>query len=224
MMIDAEQLLTLFTVAEAGSVSEAALRLGRGQPAISERLHKLTREIGTLFCYQNAARQLSQQRFGDRPLQPVSQGKMRNMPDDQQVGTRLQCVTGNLFSRAALSRLRHHPQAFCMERARDGIQTAADGIAFSPQHILRPRRLTNGHAAGTDDDAEEMQFTSPQTREFRALTERYLARWAAVISHQNLLKHLTPPKQLRCTACESLLRANPQSSPASPPRLAWAGE
>ncbi|MBU2807156.1 LysR family transcriptional regulator [Acidithiobacillus ferrooxidans F221] len=65
MMIDAEQLLTLFAIAEAGSVSEAALRLRRGQPAISERLHKLTREIGTLFCYQNAARQLSQQRFGD---------------------------------------------------------------------------------------------------------------------------------------------------------------
>jgi DNA-binding transcriptional LysR family regulator len=46
MMMDAEQLLTLLAVAETGSVSEAALRLGRGQPAISERLHKLTREIG----------------------------------------------------------------------------------------------------------------------------------------------------------------------------------
>ncbi|WP_279116397.1 LysR family transcriptional regulator [Acidithiobacillus thiooxidans] len=46
MKIDAEQLLTLLAVAETGSVSEAALRLGRGQPAISERLHKLTQEIG----------------------------------------------------------------------------------------------------------------------------------------------------------------------------------
>ncbi|MBU2819643.1 LysR family transcriptional regulator, partial [Acidithiobacillus ferrooxidans] len=35
MTMDAEQLLTLLAVAEAGSVSEAALRLGRGQPAIS---------------------------------------------------------------------------------------------------------------------------------------------------------------------------------------------
>ena len=43
MKIDAEQLFTLLAVAETGSISEAALRLGRGQPAISERLHKLTR-------------------------------------------------------------------------------------------------------------------------------------------------------------------------------------
>jgi DNA-binding transcriptional LysR family regulator len=46
MKIDAEQLLTLLTVAETGSVSGAALHLHRGQPAISERLHKLTQEIG----------------------------------------------------------------------------------------------------------------------------------------------------------------------------------
>ena len=48
MTIDVEQLLTLLAVAETGSVSEAALRLGRGQPAISEHLHKLTLAISNI--------------------------------------------------------------------------------------------------------------------------------------------------------------------------------
>ena len=48
MTIDVEQLLTLLAVAETGSVSEAALRLGREQPAISERLHKLTLAISII--------------------------------------------------------------------------------------------------------------------------------------------------------------------------------
>ncbi len=46
MNISAEQWLTLLLLAETGSVSEVASRLHRGQPAISERLHKMTEEIG----------------------------------------------------------------------------------------------------------------------------------------------------------------------------------
>ncbi len=46
MNLTAEQWLTLLLLAETGSVNEVALRLHRGQPAISERLRKLTEEVG----------------------------------------------------------------------------------------------------------------------------------------------------------------------------------
>ncbi|MBE7565173.1 LysR family transcriptional regulator [Acidithiobacillus thiooxidans] len=46
MNISAEQWLTLLLLAETGSVSEVASRLHRGQPAISERLHKISEEVG----------------------------------------------------------------------------------------------------------------------------------------------------------------------------------
>ena len=46
MKLDADQLLTLLAIAETGSVSEAAARLERGQPAISERMRRLTEVIG----------------------------------------------------------------------------------------------------------------------------------------------------------------------------------
>ncbi|WP_123103030.1 LysR family transcriptional regulator [Acidithiobacillus sulfuriphilus] len=46
LRLDAEQLLAFLAAAEAGSVSEAAATLHRGQPAISERLRKLTAAVG----------------------------------------------------------------------------------------------------------------------------------------------------------------------------------
>lgn len=46
MGLDTEQLLTFLALAEEGSVSGAARLLHRGQPAVSERLQKLTAAIG----------------------------------------------------------------------------------------------------------------------------------------------------------------------------------
>ncbi|MDX5933584.1 LysR family transcriptional regulator [Acidithiobacillus thiooxidans] len=45
-MVDDEQLLSLLAVAQYGSISAAADHLNRGQSAISERLRKLTEEVG----------------------------------------------------------------------------------------------------------------------------------------------------------------------------------
>jgi DNA-binding transcriptional LysR family regulator len=90
MMIDAEQLLTLLAVAETGSVSEAALRLGRGQPAISERLHKLTREIGEPLYVREG---------GGIQLTPVGQALI---PDIRQLRAKLQDIENLLMRQKSL--------------------------------------------------------------------------------------------------------------------------
>lgn len=46
MILDADQLLTFLAVTEQGGISAAARTLHRGQPAISERLQKLTNQVG----------------------------------------------------------------------------------------------------------------------------------------------------------------------------------
>ncbi len=89
-MIDAEQLLTLLAVAETGSVSEAALRLGRGQPAISERLHKLTREIGEPLYVREG---------GGIQLTPVGQALI---PDIRQLRAKLQDIENLLMRQKSL--------------------------------------------------------------------------------------------------------------------------
>ena len=90
MTMDAEQLLTLLAVAETGSVSEAALRLGRGQPAISERLHKLTREIGEpLYVREDGGIQLT----------PVGQALI---PDIRQLRAKLQDIENLLMRQKSL--------------------------------------------------------------------------------------------------------------------------
>ncbi|BBF63870.1 HTH-type transcriptional activator CmpR [Acidithiobacillus ferridurans] len=90
MTIDAEQLLTLLTVAETGSVSEAALRLGRGQPAISERLHKLTREIGEPLYVREG---------GGIQLTPAGQALI---PDIRQLRAKLQDIENLLMRQKSL--------------------------------------------------------------------------------------------------------------------------
>ena len=90
MTIDAEQLLTLLAVAETGSVSEAALRLGRGQPAISERLHKLTREIGEPLYVREG---------GGIQLTPVGQALI---PDIRQLRAKLQDIENLLMRQKSL--------------------------------------------------------------------------------------------------------------------------
>ncbi|MCR2831571.1 LysR family transcriptional regulator [Acidithiobacillus ferrooxidans] len=90
MTIDAEQLLTLLAVAETGSVSEAALRLGRGQPAISERLHKLTREIGEPLYVREG---------GGIQLTPVGQTLI---PDIRQLRAKLQDIENLLMRQKSL--------------------------------------------------------------------------------------------------------------------------
>ena len=89
-MIDAEQLLTLLAVAETGSVSEAALRLGRGQPAISERLHKLTREIGEPLYVREG---------GGIQLTPAGQALI---PDIRQLRAKLQDIENLLMRQKSL--------------------------------------------------------------------------------------------------------------------------
>ncbi|MHB1631941.1 MAG: LysR family transcriptional regulator [Acidithiobacillus sp.] len=88
--MDAEQLLTLLAVAETGSVSEAALRLGRGQPAISERLHKLTREIGEPLYVREG---------GGIQLTPVGQALI---PDIRQLRAKLQDIENLLMRQKSL--------------------------------------------------------------------------------------------------------------------------
>ncbi|OFA15383.1 LysR family transcriptional regulator [Acidithiobacillus ferrivorans] len=88
--IDAEQLLTLLAVAETGSVSEAALCLGRGQPAISERLHKLTREIGEPLYVREG---------GGIQLTPVGQALI---PDIRQLRAKLQDIENLLMRQKSL--------------------------------------------------------------------------------------------------------------------------
>ncbi|MEY2333747.1 LysR family transcriptional regulator [Acidithiobacillus ferrianus] len=90
MTIDAEQLLTLLAVAETGSVSEAALRLGRGQPAISERLHKLTREIGEPLYVREG---------GGIQLTPVGQALIS---DIRQLRAKLQDIENLLMRQKSL--------------------------------------------------------------------------------------------------------------------------
>jgi DNA-binding transcriptional LysR family regulator len=90
MKIDAEQLLTLLAVAETGSVSEAALRLGRGQPAISERLHKLTREIGEPLYVREG---------GGIQLTPAGQALI---PDIRQLRAKLQDIENLLMRQKSL--------------------------------------------------------------------------------------------------------------------------
>ncbi len=90
MTMDAEQLLTLLAVAETGSVSEAALRLGRGQPAISERLHKLTREIGEPLYVREG---------GGIHLTPVGQALI---PDIRQLRAKLQDIENLLMRQKSL--------------------------------------------------------------------------------------------------------------------------
>ncbi|MHB1494320.1 MAG: LysR family transcriptional regulator [Acidithiobacillus sp.] len=90
MMMDAEQLLTLLAVAETGSVSEAALRLGRGQPAISERLHKLTREIGEPLYVREG---------GGIQLTPAGQALI---PDIRQLRAKLQDIENLLMRQKSL--------------------------------------------------------------------------------------------------------------------------
>ena len=90
MTMDAEQLLTLLAVAETGSVSEAALRLGRGQPAISERLHKLTREIGEPLYVREG---------GGIQLTPVGQALI---PDIRQLRAKLQDIENLLMRQKSL--------------------------------------------------------------------------------------------------------------------------
>ena len=90
MTIDAEQLLTLLAVAETGSVSEAALRLGRGQPAISERLHKLTREIGEPVYVREG---------GGIQLTPAGQALI---PDIRQLRAKLQDIENLLMRQKSL--------------------------------------------------------------------------------------------------------------------------
>ena len=90
MKIDAEQLLTLLAVAETGSVSEAALRLERGQPAISERLHKLTREIGEPLYVREG---------GGIQLTPVGQALI---PDIRQLRAKLQDIENLLLRQKSL--------------------------------------------------------------------------------------------------------------------------
>ena len=90
MTMDAEQLLTLLAVAEAGSVSEAALRLGRGQPAISERLHKLTREIGEPLYVREG---------GGIQLTPAGQALI---PDIRQLRAKLQDIENLLMRQKSL--------------------------------------------------------------------------------------------------------------------------
>ncbi|MCK9188164.1 LysR family transcriptional regulator [Acidithiobacillus sp.] len=90
MTIDAEQLLTLLAVAETGSVSEAALRLGRGQPAISERLHKLTREIGEPLYVREG---------GGIQLTPAGQALI---PDIRQLRAKLQDIENLLMRQKSL--------------------------------------------------------------------------------------------------------------------------
>ena len=89
-MMDAEQLLTLLAVAETGSVSEAALRLGRGQPAISERLHKLTREIGEPLYVREG---------GGIQLTPAGQALI---PDIRQLRAKLQDIENLLMRQKSL--------------------------------------------------------------------------------------------------------------------------
>ena len=89
-MMDAEQLLTLLAVAETGSVSEAALRLGRGQPAISERLHKLTREIGEPLYVREG---------GGIQLTPVGQALIS---DIRQLRAKLQDIENLLMRQKSL--------------------------------------------------------------------------------------------------------------------------
>ncbi|MHB1280912.1 MAG: LysR family transcriptional regulator [Acidithiobacillus sp.] len=88
--MDAEQLLTLLAVAETGSVSEAALRLGRGQPAISERLHKLTREIGEPLYVREG---------GGIQLTPAGQVLI---PDIRQLRAKLQDIENLLMRQKSL--------------------------------------------------------------------------------------------------------------------------
>ena len=90
MTMDAEQLLTLLAVAETGSVSEAALRLGRGQPAISERLHKLTREIGEPLYVREG---------GGIQLTPAGQVLI---PDIRQLRAKLQDIENLLMRQKSL--------------------------------------------------------------------------------------------------------------------------
>ena len=90
MKIDAEQLFTLLAVAETGSISEAALRLGRGQPAISERLHKLTREIGEPLYVREG---------GGIRLTPVAQALI---PDIRQLRATLQDIENLLVRQKSL--------------------------------------------------------------------------------------------------------------------------
>ncbi|MBU2852092.1 LysR family transcriptional regulator, partial [Acidithiobacillus ferrivorans] len=75
---------------ETGSVSEAALRLGRGQPAISERLHKLTREIGEPLYVREG---------GGIQLTPVGQALI---PDIRQLRAKLQDIENLLMRQKSL--------------------------------------------------------------------------------------------------------------------------
>ncbi|MGR2913913.1 LysR family transcriptional regulator, partial [Acidithiobacillus ferrivorans] len=72
------------------SVSEAALRLGRGQPAISERLHKLTREIGEPLYVREG---------GGIQLTPVGQALI---PDIRQLRAKLQDIENLLMRQKSL--------------------------------------------------------------------------------------------------------------------------
>lgn len=77
MKLDADQLLTLLTIAETGSISEAATRLERGQPAVSERMRRLTKAVGE---------PLYRREFGRIVLTPLGQ---LLLPEIQQLRSQL---------------------------------------------------------------------------------------------------------------------------------------
>ena len=90
MKLDADQLLTLLTIAETGSISEAAARLERGQPAISERMRRLTEIIGEPLYRRESGRIV---------LTPIGQ---LLLPEIQQLRSKLEDIQKILERRRSL--------------------------------------------------------------------------------------------------------------------------
>jgi DNA-binding transcriptional LysR family regulator len=90
MKLDADQLLTLLTIVETGSVSEAAARLKRGQPAISERMRRLTEAVGEPLYRRESGR-----------IVPTAFGKLL-LPEIQQLRSKLGDIEKLLERRRSL--------------------------------------------------------------------------------------------------------------------------
>lgn len=106
MDIDADQLLTFLIVAEHGSLTAAARLLHRGQPAISERLQKLSAQVGEPL-YRREGRGLRLTQAGLDLLEPAR--KVRAALDDaMQVAVRRRRLQGAALRIAATPTLAHY--------------------------------------------------------------------------------------------------------------------
>lgn len=106
MDIDADQLLTFLIVAEQGSLTAAARLLHRGQPAISERLQKLSAQVGEPL-YRRDGRGLRLTQAGLDLLEPAR--KVRAALDEAgQVIVRRRRLQGAALRIAATPTLAHY--------------------------------------------------------------------------------------------------------------------